>query len=362
MKDYYNILGIDKSATDEEIKKAYRKKALKYHPDVGGQDTESKFKEVAEAYEVLGDNKKRHQYDTYGRVGEPSGFSNSSDIEDIFSFFRNARYHKRSQRSHYESRKKTGKDTTIKAQINLEDLYFQKSLDIDIPWNDKCQTCNGLGSASKDKIQTCDKCSGSGFIENKGFIYDCFHCSGIGKIIDKEYECKTCNGKGLSQSNKNIKINFSTGATHGSVFSIKNHGMLRSPDGQRGNLKIIPIVKNHPLFQIDNTGFNIVYTCYIDLKTVMFSDSIEVPSLDEVINIKINKNKNFPQRFVVPQKGLLYSTNNRANMIIDVYLETPVCDNADIKISELNLETHFPKTQEQKNKADQYIKENTIHD
>ncbi|HQE59817.1 MAG TPA: DnaJ domain-containing protein, partial [Spirochaetota bacterium] len=230
-RDYYEILGVAKSANDDEIKSAYRKLALKYHPDrnKGNAEAEEKFKEATEAYEVLRDSKKRAQYDQFGHegVGNFDGFGKGAyrdfsdifgdfDFGDIFEGFFGSGFSSRGKRQ------KRGSDLQYDLAVELEEAATGKEIQIEIPRHEPCTSCEGTGAASGSKPITCPVCNGAGQIRQaQGFFsvtQTCYKCHGQGKIISSP--CKSCNGTGLIAKKRKITIKIPAGVESGSRLKI----------------------------------------------------------------------------------------------------------------------------------------------
>ena len=267
-KDYYDILGIEKSASKSDIKKAYRKLALKYHPDKNkSEDAEEKFKEISEAYAVLYDDEKRQMYDQYGHAGIDQQFSRedifrnadfsdifrnmgiSFDFEDIFdSFFGGG-----GRRGFQRRRSQRGSDLRYDIQINLEDAYNGLESTIRVPRRESCETCNGSGAKPGTNKKTCPRCDGSGQMKQSrrtafGMftqVSNCNKCNGTGTIIDKP--CPDCRGSGIVQKTREIEIKIPKGIDDGSQLRLAGEG--EAGPGGSGDLYIVVHVKNHPDFK-----------------------------------------------------------------------------------------------------------------
>ena len=262
-KDYYETLGINKDASDDDIKKAYRTLAKKYHPDLNHEEgAQEKFKEVQEAYDVLSDPDKKANYDKYG-TADPQGqfgsgfgsgfggFSGFDDISDIFSSF----FGGGMRGSSNEPRK--GQDIQKKMQVSLNDVIFGKKTKITIPAYDTCPTCHGLGAESHDDIKTCPKCGGRGTVTqvvNTIFgqtqtTRTCPDCQGKGKVIKKK--CKACSGEGKIKVTKQVEVDIPVGISTGQQIRLSGFGGKGYNGGPNGDLYIVILVKEDPLFVRD---------------------------------------------------------------------------------------------------------------
>ena len=260
-RDYYEILGISKNAGDTELKQAYRKLALKYHPDKnkGDAKAEDKFKEATEAYEVLRDPKKRASYDRYGHNGVSGlgGFSGTQadfsdifgdfDLGDIFEGFFGSSMGGRSR----SKRSRRGADLQYDMPITLEDAAAGKEVRIEVPRKETCKTCNGTGAASGSKPVVCTVCNGAGQVrQTQGFFsitQTCYSCKGEGKIIKSR--CKTCKGEGLILKKRMITVKIPPGVESGSRLKISNEGEHGPQNGARGDLYVFIHIQKHDNFE-----------------------------------------------------------------------------------------------------------------
>jgi molecular chaperone DnaJ len=261
-RDYYEILGVQKNASEQDIKQAYRKLALKYHPDKnkGNPESEEKFKEATEAYEVLRDPKKRASYDKFGHDGV-QGFDNFgrgayTDFSDIFGdidlgdifegFFGSSFGGSRSR----PQRRRRGSDLQYDLTITLEQAASGSEVQIEIPRSEQCETCGGTGSSSKSKPAVCTTCNGMGQIrQTQGFFsisQPCPRCRGEGKIITSP--CKTCGGSGLIRKKRTITVKIPAGVESGSRLKITGEGEQAPNDGITGDLYVVIHIKKHVLF------------------------------------------------------------------------------------------------------------------
>jgi molecular chaperone DnaJ len=261
-KDYYEILGVAKTASEDELKKAYRKLAVQYHPDKnpGDKAAEEKFKEISEAYDVLRDPQKRAGYDRFGHEGANFGggggqsgreyASNFADIfEDLFGGFGgfggggNAQ-----QRAEAANR---GSDLRYNMEISLEDAFSGAKKEIKINTFESCNTCTGSGSADKSGAATCQTCAGHGRVRaQQGFFTierTCATCGGQGKVIKNP--CKTCGGQGRLKKDKTLAVSIPAGVEDGTRIRLAGEGDIGTRGGQSGDLYIFLSVKNHPIFK-----------------------------------------------------------------------------------------------------------------
>ncbi|MGB4654465.1 MAG: molecular chaperone DnaJ [Bacteroidales bacterium] len=304
-RDYYEILGVSKDATDEELKKAYRQKALKYHPDKNpdNKEAEEKFKEAAEAYEVLSNPEKRQKYDRFGHDGLKGfgGFSGGGmNMEDIFSqfgdifgdVFGGAFGGFSSGRSSGAGRRVTrGTNLRVKVKLTLEEINTGVEKKIRVNKYKSCSSCNGTGAADGSAYETCGTCHGSGQVTRvSNTIFGqmqsttiCPTCSGEGKIIKNK--CVSCSGNGIVKGNEVITINIPAGVSDGMQLSMQGKGNAAARGGIPGDLIVLIEEVPHRDFQRD--GNNILYDLYISVPDAALGSSVEVPTLDGKVRIKV---------------------------------------------------------------------------
>lgn len=334
-RDYYETLGVAKNASDSEIKKSYRKMAMKYHPDRNPNDKEAvdKFKEATEAYEVLKDSSKRSQYDQFGHngpsmggggFGGQGGFEGGFDFGDIFSNFGDIFGDGSTKKRSVSSR---GSDVRYNIEISLKEAYEGVSKNINFKIAAKCNDCDGTGSKDKDRYTDCQDCQGSGKVRaQQGFFIverTCGSCQGSGKVIKNP--CGTCNGEGRVQKEKKLVVKIPAGVDEGNRIRISGEGEAGSRGGENGDLYVFVIVKNHELFSRDD---NDIY-CEIPLKftTAALGGNIEVPIIDGTkAQLKIPQGTQSGQQFRLKSKGMsiLNSGSRRGDMFVKAAIETPV--------------------------------------
>ncbi len=282
-RDYYEILTVTRTATEIEIKKAYRSLALQYHPDrnPGDQEAESKFKEASEAYEVLSDANKRSQYDRFGHAGVSGnrGFSDAEDIfssfgdifEDFFGFSSSRRPGARSQR---------GRDLSYEMTITFEEACFGLEKKIDIDRLEKCDDCEGRGSKSAEAKQTCPQCRGTGQTNrSQGFFMiatTCSRCRGEGSVITDP--CRSCDGQGRLMKKKKIDLKIPAGVDEGTRLMMQGEGESGTESGGRGDLYIFLHVREHEHFEREGT--TIYSEESISFVTAILGGDVEVDTLE----------------------------------------------------------------------------------
>ena len=283
-RDYYDVLGVTKSASKDEIKKAYRKLALKYHPDKtkGDKSSEEKFKEASEAYHILSDEKRKSNYDQFGHAafqgGGSQGFGgfDTSSFSDIFEdFFGDFGDNNNSRRS-----SNRGNDLRYDLSIDLEEAFRGLEKNIKYTTNKKCSECSGSGAAKGSKPTNCNFCNGKGKVRtNQGFFtiqQTCPQCSGYGETISKP--CKTCNGNGKVQSSENVSVKIPKGVDDGTRIRLSGKGEAGTKGGSSGDLYLFISVDNHNIFK--RSEENLYYELPITFSEAALGTTVEVPSID----------------------------------------------------------------------------------
>ncbi len=285
--DYYELLGVSRNATDEEIKKAYRKLALQHHPDrnPGNKEAEEHFKKISQAYAVLCDPQKRQRYDRFGSVDDMGsvfdfGFHGNFDsiFNDLFSdFFGTQKQH----------RSRKGDDLRYNLTIEFEEAVFGGEKEIDIPNEVRCSACNGSRVEPGHHPETCTNCGGKGQVrQSHGFFTinrTCEFCGGEGQIIKNP--CKTCKGRGSVKTKKKLKIKIPPGVDTGTRLKLRGEGMQQAGDTVPGDLYIVLQVKEHTLFE--RAGDDIALQVDVGFPTLCLGGEITVPTLEGETKIKI---------------------------------------------------------------------------
>jgi len=256
-KDYYEILNVDRNASDEEIKKSYRTIAMQCHPDrnPGNKKAEEKFKEAAEAYEVLSDREKREIYDHYGHEGlNSTGFRGFSGFDDIFAHFSNIfedAFGYSNMHGHSRSSARAGADLRYDLKISFMEAAFGHTTTIDVEKLATCRKCHGTGAAPGSSPETCRTCKGRGqVIQSSGFFTissTCPHCNGHGKVISKP--CDNCHGRGKEQISKTVQLKIPAGVETGSRLRLRGEGEAGERGGPDGDLYVFIHVEEHEFFQ-----------------------------------------------------------------------------------------------------------------
>lgn len=311
-RDYYEVLGISRSASEDEIKKAYRKLALKYHPDrnPGNKESEEKFKEAAEAYAVLSDSKRRAQYDQFGHTMGGQGFTGFEgfqdsfrDFSDIFGDLFEDFFGTATRRRGGRAGGARGSDLQYSLEINFEEMATGKEVTLNIPRLETCEECQGSGAAPGTGRETCRECRGSGHIRmTQGFFSiarTCPHCGGEGERIAKP--CRYCRGSGRAEKTRKIHVKIPPGIDTGSRIKITGEGEAGERGGPRGNLYIFVHVRHHPVFKRVEDDV----TCEIEVPFTVaaLGGSVEVPSLDGKVKLKIPAGTPTGKVFRIKGKG-----------------------------------------------------------
>lgn len=307
-RDYYEVLGVKRNASEEEIRKAYRRLARKYHPDVNKEpDAEEKFKEVKEAYEVLGDKQKKAQYDQYGHSGVNSDFTGSGfsandfGFGDIFDMFFGG------GRRQNPNAPRQGEDLEFRLSIDLKEAVFGKKVDIVIPRMETCDACHGSGAKPGTHPETCAHCQGTGqeeVVQNRpiSIVYTrvCRVCSGTGKIVREK--CSTCSGKGRVNKKRVVTVKIPAGIYDGAQIPVPGEGEPGINGGPPGNLYVTIHVKKHDVFTRD--GDDLVCELPISFAQAALGDEVVIPTLNGRIKMKIPAGTQTGKEFRIHGKGV----------------------------------------------------------
>ncbi|MBB2480081.1 molecular chaperone DnaJ [Bacillus sp. APMAM] len=312
-RDYYEVLGLEKNASKDEIKKAYRKLSKQYHPDINkAPDAADKFKEVKEAYEVLSDDNKRAHYDQFGHT-DPNqgfgGFGGASDFggfggfEDIFSTFFGGGGRRRDPNA-----PRQGADLQYTMTLSFEDAVFGKETEIEIPREEECDTCHGSGAKPGTKPETCPHCHGSGQLNTEqntpfGKIVNrrvCNYCNGTGQLIKDK--CRTCGGSGKVKKRRKINVKIPAGIDDGQQLRVSGQGELGINGGPSGDLYVVFHVRDHEFFERD--GDDIYCEVPITFTQAALGDEIEVPTLHGKVKLKVPAGTQTGTKFRLRGKGV----------------------------------------------------------
>ena len=306
-RDYYEVLGVDKSATADDIKRAYRKLAVKYHPDKnpGNKEAEEKFKEAAEAYSVLSDSDKKMKYDQFGHAGVDGagpdfsgGFGNLNDIlNDLFGgafgggFGGFSGFGGGFGGGQRRERVYRGRDIRVRVKLTLEEIAKGVEKEISIEKNVPCPDCGGRGARNSSDVKTCPGCNGTGQVQRvvNSFLGQtvtystCQQCGGEGKIISNP--CHTCNGTGLVRQRETIKVKIPAGVEAGMQMTVQGEGHAAKNNGINGDLLVVIEEQEHPDFRRE--GSNLLYTKVISIVDAMLGCEVEIPCLDGKYKVKV---------------------------------------------------------------------------
>ncbi|MEM1318723.1 MAG: molecular chaperone DnaJ [Bacteroidota bacterium] len=344
-RDYYEILGVERDADDTKIKKSYRKIAMKYHPDrnPGDQAAEDKFKEAAEAYEILSDKDKRARYDRFGHAGVSGngggGFSGGMTMEDIFSqfgdifgdggspfesFFGGARGGRRSRSQGGVK----GSNLRIKVRLTLEEIANGVNKKIKVKKKVVCTTCKGSGAKDGSSKSTCTTCRGSGYVRQVKSTFlgqmqtttSCPTCAGSGQIITAK--CTTCRGEGYVNGEETLSIDIPAGVEEGMQLSMRGKGNAGQRGGPSGDLLISIEEVKHDYLQRE--GMNVIYELYLNFADAALGTSSEVPTIDGKVKVKIPAGTQAGKIFRLKEKGLpAVQSYGRGDQLIHVNIWTP---------------------------------------
>lgn len=347
-RDYYEVLGIEKSASQDEIKKAYRKLALKYHPDRNPDDKEAEenFKEAAEAYEVLSNDEKRAKYDRFGHSGMRGGqdFHGFNDVNDIFSHFSDifggafgggsSIFDEffggggTSSRSRQRTGGTPGTDLKVTLKLTLEEIASGTTKKVKLKKQVKCSTCNGTGAEDSDSYQTCSVCSGNGEVRQVSRsvfgqfvnIAPCNNCNGTGKIIANR--CDSCKGEGRVYDEATVRVNVPAGVTDNSYMTLRGEGNAGKNGGPAGSLIAIFKELEHEYFERD--GDNVIYDLFITYPEAVMGTEVEVPTLNGRAKLKIESGIEAGKFLKMREKGIQHLNSHGAgDQLVRVNIHVP---------------------------------------
>ncbi len=340
-RDYYEVLEVSKDATDIEIKKAYRKQALKYHPDKNPNDAESeeKFKESAEAYEVLSDPNKKSRYDQFGHAGlgrsAGNGFSGGGmSMDDIFSQFGDifggafGGFGGFGTSSQQRRRVNRGTNLRVKVKLTLEEISKGAEKKIKVNKYIECKSCKGTGAEHGSSYSTCSTCRGTGqvtrvtntFLGQMQTSSTCPHCGGEGQIITNK--CNTCAGNGIVRGEDIIRINIPAGVSEGMQLSINGKSNVAARKGIPGALIVLIEEIRHP--ELERDGSNLLYNLFISLPDAAIGSTIEVPIIEGKARIKITPGTQGGKVLRLKGKGLpSINSYGKGDILININVWTP---------------------------------------
>ncbi len=326
-RDYYDILDVGRDADENEIKKAYRKLAVQYHPDKnpGDKEAEDKFKEATEAYDVLRTPEKRQRYDQYGHAGlegTTSGFGFGVNIDDILNdVFGDVfgGFNRTQQR-----RPKQGRSLQTNIEITLEDAYSGKEVTIDVPRIESCPECNGSGAEKGSTVDTCPQCYGRGQVtQSQGFFTmsrTCPRCHGDGETIKNP--CRNCNGQGRIRVNREIKLSIDKGVVNGFEYRLRGEGEAGTLGGPAGDLLVVVHIRPHERYsrEVDN----LITSTKISFIQAALGSSVEIDGIDGTHKLDIPAGTQYGDQLRIHGKGMpKYRSSSFGDLIVQVGIGTP---------------------------------------
>lgn len=333
-RDYYEVLGVDKNASEAEIKKAFKRLAMKHHPDrnQNNKESEAKFKEAKEAYDILGDSQKRSAYDQFGHAGVDgsagmggAGFGGGASFSDIFGdvfgdIFGGAR-----GRSGGGARAYRGDDLQYNLELGLEEAVAGTKVDLRIPTQVTCEECHGSGAKKGSSPTTCSTCGGVGQVRmQQGFFslqQTCPRCHGKGKMITDP--CGSCHGRGRTQKHKTLAVKIPAGVDNGDRIRLTGEGEAGEQGGPAGDLYVVISVKPHPIFERDAN--DLFCEVPIDITMATLGGELEVPTLNGRVKLKVPAETQSGKLFRLRGKGVRsVRTGAQGDLMCRVSVETPV--------------------------------------
>lgn len=329
-RDYYEVLGVARTASDEEIKKAYRKKAMENHPDrnPNNPEAEQRFKEAAEAYEVLHNPEKRSRYDTYGHAGVNNGGMGFESNDDIFAHFSDIfgdMFGFGFQRaSSGKPRPMAGADLRYDLKITFDQAAHGAEILLKIPRSDTCEDCKGRGTAPGTDREKCTRCGGTGQVQSRQAFFQlvtpCPVCHGEGTIIP--HPCPRCKGQGTVRIMKELSVRVPAGVDTDTPLRIRGEGEPGTHGGPHGDLYVIIEVEEDKVFQ--RQGQDLVLTREISFVQAALGCTLEIPGLDEKLELKIPKGTQSGKVFSLPNEGLPYLDRKaKGSLLVQILVRTP---------------------------------------
>ena len=346
-RDYYEVLGVPRTATADEIKKAYRKMAIKYHPDKNpdNKEAEEKFKEAAEAYDVLSDSEKRQRYDQFGHgmgsgspfggAGGPGFYSNvgGMDIDDIMNIFGDIFGGGRRTRGGASRRARPkvnkGTDLRITVKVSLKDVMNGVTKKLKIPRMVACGSCQGNGAKDGNSFTTCQSCGGAGYhthVQNDPFFgaqqvqSECPHCHGQGRTIDQA--CNVCGGSGVIKKDEIVEFHIPAGVQNGEVLTLRGKGNAPRGGGVSGDLLIV--IQEEPSSELIRDGLDLIYNLMLDFPTAALGGNAEVPTVDGRARLKIAPGTQPGKVLRLRGKGLpRMNSSERGDLLVNVMVYVP---------------------------------------
>ena len=375
-RDFYEVLGVSRSANTDEIKKAYRQMALKFHPDrnPGNQEAEEKFKEAAEAYEVLGDQEKRQRYDQFGHEGlRGTNYRDFTDVNDVFSTFGDIFSggfggsifdevfggNQRTRRRSGSQQGQPGSDLRVRLALTLEEIATGVEKKIKVKRQKKCDVCNGTGARSSGGRITCPQCNGTGELRQVSRsvfgqfvnITTCPTCNGEGRVIKDA--CPTCHGEGRTPGESTIKVNVPAGVAEGNYIPLEGQGNAGRRGGPAGDL--IVVIEEQPHEQFTRNGDDIVHNLYVSFPTAALGGSVEVPTLTGRARLVVEPGTPSGRMLRMREKGIPHlNGRGRGDEIvrISVWVPTRLSTREKELLTELAPSERFTPTEDEKRSGD----------
>ena len=363
-RDFYEVLGVEKGASADEIKKAYRKAAMKYHPDrnPGDKTAEEKFKEIGEAYEVLSDDDKRARYDQFGHAGvDPNfnpnaggfgggfgGFGGFGDLGDIFGDF----FGGGSSRATSNAPRR-GENVATRLERTFEEAAFGCEKEVSAQRIENCSSCNGTGSAD-GTVETCSTCRGTGQVRTTPNFMGMQmqssspspRCNGRGKVI--KTPCNTCRGKGKVRRTQKIRVKVPAGVDEGQSVRVRGEGCVGTNGGPNGDLLVEILIRDHPIFSRD--GVDVRCEVPISFSQAALGAQIQVPTLDGKVSFDIPEGTQTGTTFTLSGKGIPYvgTSRRRGDELFTVVVETPTKLTKELKDLQRQLDATIEATPKRK--------------
>lgn len=374
-KNYYDILGVNKNASDDEIKKAYRSLAKKYHPDLnpGNAEAAEKLKEVNQAYSVLSDKTKKQNYDTYGDENGPQGFGGSGfggfgsgfsgfggadfgDFGDIFSNIFGGAFGGGGRSSRRANAQSQGADIQVKIKLSFVEAAFGCKKNINLNRSETCPHCKGTGAKNGTDFTTCSKCSGTGTVRQAqntpfGQVVSegiCPDCRGTGKKIKEK--CSNCNGNGVTRENRNIEINIPGGIANDQVLTLRGQGEAGRNGGPAGDMQILIQVENHKLLKRE--GYDVYVDVPVTFTEALLGAKVKIPGINETLELTIPELTQTGTILTVKGKGVkILNKNAYGDLFAKITVEMPKSLDKKEKQMLADLEKSISKNQYAKKKA-----------
>lgn len=337
-KDYYELLEVDKNASADEIKRSFRKLAMKYHPDrnPGDKEAEQRFKEINEAYEVLKDDQKRAAYDRYGHQAFQSGMGggnpfgggfgfNAEDLSDLFSNVFND-FMGGGMRSARKNGPKRGEDLSYALEISLEEAFTGVEKEIAVRTTQTCEKCSGHGTADGKEAPACDMCHGSGKVRTQQggfFVFEtvCPRCRGEGKVVKDK--CRECHGEGVVRVEKSLKVKVPAGVEDNTRMRITGAGQAGKNGGPKGDLYIFINIKEHKLYERDDK--NLYTSVPVSMVCATLGGRVEIPGIDgQKVEIKISAGAQTGDKLRIKNEGMsILNSDKRGDLFVILKVVTP---------------------------------------